>query len=215
MTSHRIENYEKGQYLIQCAQCAIHWRKAKQFIKLKKSKINHLYVAWDLHNQLATDSCPNCQFTTDIISSVSRWKLWKKEKLVFRPYQTVIECELGKIATIRFHLVKTIKAQGTSAPYLVTTQTHPIIVHGEFSTATLWKLQLSTFCTDEEGKYKVNPFSILVTCADVILYRLNAVTVKGNNTLVSIDKSTDSCILTPTADFSAFLSYLDPIWTKA
>ncbi len=206
--AHNILNYEKSYYLIQCYFCNKQWRKHKRYVKLKFDEHIHQYVA------AASDICPACQNENTLVSTVSRWALWKKIKPLFKPYQTEIQCKFGTIATIRFSLVEAIAAKGTSAPYLIASHARPILVGGEFYTSSLWSISLAHDCVLSDGRYTLKSIDVIVSCNQILLYTLENLSVRDRNALVSVKEEADCGVLAPNVTFTALLTYIDPIWAK-
>jgi hypothetical protein len=117
---------------------------------------------------------------------------------------------------MRFNSVKNVRVRGTLLPFVIVAHaTEPIPIRGDFTTAKNFQLKLSEDCIFlGPGCYSVKPFDIVVTSSKLVLYKLSTVLCLEGNPLVHINREEDYGVLSSNVNFSANLTYADPIVTK-
>jgi hypothetical protein len=184
------------------------WHLHSRFVKISRNRKTKERLSTKPHR------CPGCEAEDVLSSQRSRWLLWRKENPNYTPFQTEIACPYGTISSIRFTSVKNVPARGVNRPYIVVAHFNdPIPVKGDFTTVKNLILTLSRDCTSYEGNYLIRPFDVVVTTSQVILYKLSTVQVQ-DNPLVSVNIEKDYGVLSPNVNFSAYLTYTDPLLAK-
>lgn len=202
---HTIQKCYKKHYLISCANCNSMFHTPMKDLKFEKHRISPTEKIWRSKTLV---KCPGCE--SERAGAASRW-YWlpsRKPKTLHSLYERDISCNFGRITHMQLY------APGKN--YLFFSSSTVGHVRGTFlSEDSHFRIELSTHCDRHESAYVLKPFQILIASKSLIMYRLADVCLTESKPFVFMNIDENYALLSRSCDFTARVTYLDPIFAFA
>lgn len=202
---HTVQKCYKKHYLINCAKCNSMFHAPMKDLKFEKHRVSPTEKIWRSKTLV---KCPGCESERPSVASRWHWIPSRKPKTLHSLYERDISCDFGRITHMQLY------APGRN--YLFFSSANIGHVRGTFlSVDSHFRVELSAQCNRHENTYTLKPFQILISSKTLIMCRLSDVCLSEPRPFVFLNADENYALLSRSCDFTARVTYLDPIFAFA